>query len=102
MGELIGAFSDRQTSPIVNDFLRDLQDSISISVQKSDNGPPIDTITVGLESKNLNRASTSAEKKEVGRLNKLLKDEVEKFATEFAEMEGSDSSVQKRAKNSSI
>ena len=98
MGELIGAFSDRQTSPIVNDFLREFEDEISVSVQKWDNGPPVDIIRVGIESKNLNRKSASKDKKEVGQLNQILKREVEKFATEFAEMEGSDSSVQKRAK----
>ncbi len=98
MEEVIGGFSDKNTSSIVNKFLTDLQDSISISVQKSDKGPPIDTITVGLESKNLNRKSASKDKKEVGKLNQLLKKEVEKFAEEFAYMEGSDSSVQKRAK----
>lgn len=96
--EMIGAFSNKNTNSIVDQFLKELKEEISLSVQKSDKGPPIDVITVGLESKRLNRASTSAEKKEVGRLNKILEEAVEKFALQFPEMEGSDSSIQKRQK----
>ena len=98
MGEIIGAFSDKNTSPIINKFLREFQDEVSVSVQKWDDGPPVDIIRVGIESKNLNRKSASKDKKEVGQLNKILEKEVEKFAEEFAYMEGSDSSVQKRVK----
>lgn len=98
MGEIIGAFSDKNTSPIINQFLREFQDEISVSVQKWDDGPPVDVIRVGIESKNLNRKSASKDKKEVGMLNQILEREVEKFAQDFAHMEGSDSSVQKRVK----
>ena len=96
--DMIGAFSDKNTNSIVEEFLKELKEEISLSVTKSDQGPPIDIITVGLESKKLNRASTSAEKKEVGRLNQILEEAVEKFALQFPEMEGSDSSIQKRQK----
>lgn len=97
-GEMIGAFSNSNTNPIVDTFLKELKEEISLSVQKSDKGPPVDVVTVGLESKRLNRASTSAEKKEVGKLNQVLKKAVEDFALQFPEMEGSDSSIQKRQK----
>ncbi len=98
IGDMIGTFSNKNTDPIVNKFLQEFAEDISISVEKSDKGPPVDVIKVGLESKRLNRASTSADKKEVGKLNKELKKAVERFAEAFPEMEGSDSSIQKREK----
>ena len=79
VADMIGAFTSKNTNPIVNRFAKNLAENISLSVEKSDKGPPVDVVKVGLESKRLNRASTSAEKKEVGRLNKVLKEAVDKF-----------------------
>ena len=98
VADMIGAFTSKNTNPIVNRFAKNLAENISLSVEKSDKGPPVDVVKVGLESKRLNRASTSAEKKEVGRLNKVLKEAVDKFAEDFANMPGSDSSIEKRQK----
>ena len=69
-------------------------DSIGWTIQKSDKGPPIDIISIKMESKKINRDN----KDEVLRLNKTITDIVTKMGEDFAYLEGSDSSVSKRQK----
>jgi hypothetical protein len=85
-------------SPLAKKVIGELKDKITFDLVKEDLGPPVDTIKVRMESKTINRASTSAEKQEVLELNKALKQAAEAIGEEWAFIEGSDSSVQKRQK----
>lgn len=85
-------------SPLAKKVIDELKGKITFDIQKEDLGPPVDTIKVKMESKRINRASTSSEKKEVLELNKALKAAAERIGTEWAFIEGSDSSIQKREK----
>ncbi len=76
----------------------ELAEAVTFEIGKDDKGPPLDVIRVKMESKAINRASTSKEKGEVLELNKALKKAADKIGEEWAYMEGSDSSVQKRRK----
>ena len=96
--DMITTYSRDLDNAIVSSFLDDLLGDIRLTIVKGDKGPTRDIVGVGIESKTLNRASNSAEKKEVANLNQMLNDAVSQFAEEFPNLEGSDSSVQKRKK----
>ena len=68
--------------------------SLEWSIEKNDDGPPIDIVRVKFESKEFNRNN----KDEVLHLNKTITNMVESIGVEFAEVEGSDSSISKRQK----
>ena len=85
-------------SPLAKKVIDELAGVITFEIGKDDKGPPLDVIRVKMESKAINRASTSKEKGEVLELNKALKKAADKIGEEWAYMEGSDSSVQKRRK----
>ena len=85
-------------SPLAKKVIDELKGRITFDIVKQDLGPPIDTIKVKMESKRINRASTSTEKQEVLELNKAIKEAAERIGTEWAFIEGSDSSIQKREK----
>jgi hypothetical protein len=89
---------NKTLSPVARKVMDELSGVITFEIGKDDKGPPLDVIRVKMESKSINRASTSKEKKEVLELNKALKEAAEKIGTEWAFIEGSDSSVQKRRK----
>ena len=85
-------------SALAKKVIDELAGVITFEIGKEDKGPPLDVIRVKMESKAINRASTSKEKGEVLELNKALKNAADKIGEEWAYMEGSDSSVQKRRK----
>lgn len=89
---------NKSLSPLARQVIDELSSQITWEISKDDKGPPTDIIRAKLESKRINRASTSEEKKEVLNLNKALKKAIEAIGTEFAYIEGSDSSVTKRQK----
>lgn len=89
---------NKSLSPLARQVIDELAGVITFEIGKDDKGPPLDVIRVKMESKAINRASTSKEKNEVLELNKALKKAAEKIGTEWAYIEGSDSSVQKRKK----
>ena len=68
--------------------------SLEWSIEKNDDGPPIDIVSVKFQSKKFNRNN----KDEVLHLNKTITRMVESIGVEFAEVEGSDSSISKRQK----
>jgi len=88
----------RTPSPLAKKVIDELAEAVTFEIGKDDKGPPLDVIRVKMESKAINRASTSKEKGEVLELNKALKKAADKIGEEWAYMEGSDSSVQKRRK----
>lgn len=90
--------SNNTLSPLARKVIEEVSGSITFDISKDDLGPPIDTIKVRMESKRINRASTSAEKQEVLELNKVLKQAAERIGEEWVFIEGSDSSFQKREK----
>ena len=90
--------ANKSLSPLAREVIDELSGVITFEIGKDDKGPPLDVIRVKMESKAINRASTSKEKNEVLQLNKALKKAAEKIGEEWAEIEGSDSSVQKRRK----
>ncbi len=85
-------------SPLAMKVIQEVMDQITFEISKEDLGPPVDTIKVGMESKKINRASTSEEKKEVLELNKILLAACERLADQWVYIEGSDSSITKRQK----
>jgi len=85
-------------SPLAMNVIQEVMDQITFEISKEDLGPPIDTIKVGMESKKINRASTSEEKKEVLELNKILLQACERIADQWVYIDGSDSSITKRQK----
>lgn len=85
-------------SPLATKVINELQVAVTWEMKKDGKGPPKDTIGLSLESKRFNRASQSYDKSEVLELNKALKKVSEKIGTEWAELEGSDSSIEKRQK----
>lgn len=89
---------NKTLSPLAKDVIDELSGVITFEIGKDDKGPPLDVIRVKMESKRINRASTSKEKGEVLELNKALKEACERIGDEWAELEGSDSSIQKRRK----
>lgn len=89
---------NKTLSPLAKKVIDELAGVITFEIGKDDKGPPLDVIRVKMESKALNRASTSKEKNEVLELNKALKKAAEQIGEEWAYIEGSDSSVQKRRK----
>lgn len=89
---------NKTLSPLAKDVIDELSGVITFEIGKDDKGPPLDVIRVKMESKRINRASTSKEKGEVLELNKALKEACERIGDEWAEIEGSDSSIQKRRK----
>ena len=89
---------NKTLSPLAKKVIDELAGVITFEIGKDDKGPPLDVIRVKMESKAINRASTSKEKNEVLELNKALKKAAEKIGDEWAYIEGSDSSVQKRKK----
>ncbi len=74
--------------------IKDALDSLEWSIEKNDKGPPVDIVSVKFESKQFNRDN----KNEVLHLNKTITKMVENIGIEFAEVEGSDSSISKRQK----
>jgi len=89
---------NKTLSPLASKVIDELAGVITFEIGKDDKGPPLDVIRVKMESKAINRASTSKEKNEVLELNKALKKAAEQIGQEWAYIEGSDSSVQKRRK----
>jgi len=89
---------NKTLSPLASKVIDELAGVITFEIGKDDKGPPLDVIRVKMESKAINRASTSKEKNEVLELNKALKKAADKIGKEWAYIEGSDSSVQKRRK----
>jgi len=89
---------NKSLSPLARQVIDELSEQITWEISKDDSGPPTDVIKASLESKTINRASTSEEKQEVLNLNKALKKAIDAIGTEFAYIEGSDSSVTKRQK----
>lgn len=87
---------DTSNSPLADKFLGELRDNLKLSANKQD-GKTADTISISLESKNINRDSFS--KGEVAGLNKALKAEMERLgASYWANQEGSDSMATKLEK----
>ena len=89
---------NKTLSRLAKKVINELAGVITFEIGKDDKGPPLDVIRVKMESKSINRASTSKEKNEVLDLNKALKKAADKIGKEWAYIEGSDSSVQKRRK----
>lgn len=85
-------------SPLAMKVINEVKGQITFEISKDDLGPPKDNIKVSMESKRINRASTSEEKKEVLELNKILLSACERLADQWAYIEGSDSSITKRQK----
>ena len=80
---------DTSNSPLAHKFLEELKDNLELKGSRV-NGKSSDTISVSLESKNINRASYS--KGEVAELNKALAAEIEKLGGQYwVDQEGSDS-----------
>lgn len=82
------------TSSILAKEIQKALDSMEWTIQKQDKGPPIDVVSIKMESKKINRDN----KEEVLQLNKTVTDIVTKMGKDFAYLEGSDSSVAKRQK----
>ena len=87
---------NKRANQTVVKFLKELQDSITLSITKKD-GQPVDIIEAELESKYLNRQRGGGTEK---RLAKELNDDLQKImeafgASEYANIEGSDSKVEK-------
>jgi len=80
---------DTSNSPLAHKFLGELRDNLGLKGSRV-NGKSSDTISISLESKNINRDSFS--KGEVAGLNKALKAEIEKLGGQYwVDQEGSDS-----------
>jgi len=92
-------WSSAQKNPEVQKLIRELSDQTNFVITK-DPGENIDTISVALESKFLNRQKGgSKEKALIEDINKDLKVIVESFGSNFwANQEGSDSKVSKSKK----
>ena len=89
---------DKKTSlsKVARKVISELSQAIEWEITRSKVGPPKDTIGIALESKALNRNSTS--KGEVTDLNAKLRAVVAKIGPEWAEIEGSDSPIMSRQK----
>ena len=71
---------DTKGNPLASKFLSELKDNLKLSANKRD-GKTADTISISLESKNINRDSFS--KGEVAGLNKALKAEMERLGASY-------------------
>ena len=84
---------DTSNSPLAHKFLGELRDNLGLKGSRV-NGRNSDTISISLESKNINRDSFS--KGEVAGLNKAIKAEIEKLGGQYwVDQEGSDSKATK-------
>jgi hypothetical protein len=86
--------SGEKADAALTQAIKEALGSLKWSIQKNDDGPPVDIVRVKFESKEFNRQN----KNEVLHLNKTITKMVENIGVEFAEVTGSDSSISKRQK----
>tara|TARA_A100001388_G_scaffold167284_1_gene124941 strand:- start:846 stop:2201 length:1356 start_codon:yes stop_codon:yes gene_type:complete len=88
-----------QANPVISRFLKEVQDVVNLSISKKD-GEPVDIIEAELESKYLNRKRGGGVEKALAlELAKDLDKIMETFnASEYANLKGSDSKLEKATK----
>jgi len=88
---------NEESNPVISNFLKEISDELTLSLTKRDSKGPKDTIHAELESKYLNRKRGGGVEKALAKeLTADLKRIMEKFnASEWANLKGSDSKVDK-------
>ena len=88
-----------QTNPVISTFLKEVQDVVNLSISKKD-GEPVDVVEAELESKYLNRKRGGGVEKALAlELSKDLQKIMKAFnASEYANLKGSDSKLEKTTK----